>query len=722
MAEDINTFLRAFEKVRRSSHKDSNQYVALCPAHDDNKQSLSIKYDPSKDKIALWCHAGCRTEDVLSAVGKDWSAIQPEKEVKAPPKWHYTYVDGKKYELTAEYPYRDSEGHYLCSKLRYENKELHKKDFRFGRLINNELEYGKGGAAPTLYNLPELVKAIKDRKTVYYVEGEKDVETLRKMGITAVSAGSVSDWKSDYAQYFIGAEEVVIIVDRDEPGKKLADHVSRDLRGIVYRHKVITPSGSNHGDVTDYLTEEGGTKESLFELVNDSSQIFARWVGDKGKINPDLLAAEYMKSNSLFLARNPGTKSDIIFLYRNGVYHKLSDTELAGEIRKWIPVGVARPDTISQVVKLIIYSAPELPYDALNADEQYINLRNGLMNIHTGELTKHKPDLISTLQLDCNYRPGATAPEWKKFVRSLCYDPEAEEPDEEMIRVLQEWTGFILSPIYGYRIKKSLLLYSALGNSGKSVFMNVIIGMLGNDAMANVDFESLGSSRWATGNAFGKRLLAIGDEGGESINSSKIFKQMTGGDPVEAEFKGMQHFTYKFIGVICAACNLLPFFNDDKGNHVSERLMLLNCRHTIPMDERDPLYTDKLLEEKDGIFIWAMEGLRRFLDNGMKFSPCNSADALMDEYRARHDTMYAFINDRIDVTGNRSDYILKSNFQDMYRNYCQELDRTPLSKDNIKQRLASIGIPEKFRDGYAAYIGIKEKPFTEILSDRYPAF
>jgi len=715
MAEDIKTFLCSFQKVKGIKAAKPNQraWKCCCPAHYDKNPSLIITDDSANTgKILIYCQAGCKTEDVLSAVGKDWSAIQPEQEQKVPPKWHFKYENGNKYELVTEYPYRDPEGHYLYSKLRYENKDLREKTFVVGRVINNELEYGRGGAKPTLYNLPELQKAIKNRKTIYYCEGEKDVETLRKNGITAVSAGSVSDWKPEHASYFIGAEEVVIIADRDEPGKKLAEEVSRDLRGIVYRHKVITPSGSNHGDVTDYLTEEGGTRESLRELIKDSPVIFARWVGDKGKINPDLLAAEYMKRSNIFLARNPGTKSDIIFLYRGGVYHKLSDTELAGEIRKWLPVGVARPDTINQVVKLIVFSAPVRTYDEINADEHYINLRNGLLDIYTGELTEHRPDLISSLQLDCDFIPDAKASKWERFIESLCYDPETDEPDKEMIQVLQEWTGFILSPIYGYRIKKSLLLFSALGNSGKSVFMNVLIALLGNDAIANVDFESLGSSRWATGNAFGKRLLAIGDEGGESINSSKIFKQMTGGDPVEAELKGLQHFTYRFIGVICAACNLLPFFNDDKGDHVSERLMLLNCRHTIPMNERDPMYADKLLEEKDGIFMWAMAGLQRLLENDMRFSSCKSADALMDEYRSRHDTMYAFLHEGVyvEITNDRKDSIKKTTLEDLYAMYCENNDVTPLKRKNIKPRLASMGIITKNHSNIEVYIGVRAAP------------
>ena len=121
MSEDINTFLNSFRKVKRTGN---NQFLACCPAHDDKKASLSIAFNPGEQKIALHCHAGCRTEDILSAIGKDWSAVMPEQENRVSPKWHTKYENGIKYEFTVEYPYRDVNGHYLYSKLRYENKDL----------------------------------------------------------------------------------------------------------------------------------------------------------------------------------------------------------------------------------------------------------------------------------------------------------------------------------------------------------------------------------------------------------------------------------------------------------------------------------------------------------------------------------------------------------------------------------------------------------------------
>ena len=144
MAEDINTFLSAFQRVKEIRAKKPNQrsWQCCCPAHRDETPSLTITDDTaSSGKILLHCHANCRAEDILSAVGKDWSAVNPEEENRIPPKWHIKYDNGYKYEFVTAYSYRDLEGHYLYSKIRYENKDLHKKIFSFGKVNNRTKRY-----------------------------------------------------------------------------------------------------------------------------------------------------------------------------------------------------------------------------------------------------------------------------------------------------------------------------------------------------------------------------------------------------------------------------------------------------------------------------------------------------------------------------------------------------------------------------------------------------
>lgn len=701
MSVDFSSFIGRFDYAKETP-RGSGQWLCRCPAHDDRKASLSIKNDAAGDRILVHCQAGCDTEDVLSAVGYTMRDIQPGDPARPLEPWEKN--------LTAEYRYKTSDGRYLYSKLRYEGEGIQGKDIRYARIENGHYTPGKGDVDPLLYNLSALRHAIKLGKTIYYVEGEKDVETLRKYGLTATTAGGVADWKSVFANEFLGAKEVVIIADRDAPGRDLAEQVSRDIRHVVVENKVITPSGIQRGDVTDYLTEEGGTIAGLNDIIKSADPIPATWL-IKERVNVDLLAAEILERESIFVARDPGKKSDILYWYDHGVYRQTSETEAAARIRMWLPVGRGSPEIISKAVKMILYSAEAKNFDEIDADERFINLHNGLLDIHSGKLRKHDPSVISALQLNCDFDESARCPTWEGFVDDLCKDPEKDAVDIEMRNVLQEFTGFAFSAIYGKRIKKALLLNAFQGNTGRSVFLNVIGAIIGGSSVANVSFQEMGSSRWAGSRAHGKRALIIGDDGGNKIESSKTFKEMTGGDITKAEYKGKDAFDYEYRGVIIAACNTLPFFEDDRGNHIAERLLLLNFRNVIKKELRDPMLSEKLLTEKDGIFQWAWHGLQRFLDNGMRFSPCESADALMQDYRARHDNLYAFLLDRCDVTGNRADTIKKTELESAFNSFCLERDLKAISKKNITVRLASLGVPLVTRHGYSVYVGVRFKAF-----------
>ncbi len=49
-------------------------YQALCPAHDDHEPSLSVS-EGEDGRALVRCFAGCRTEDVVSALGLEMSDL-----------------------------------------------------------------------------------------------------------------------------------------------------------------------------------------------------------------------------------------------------------------------------------------------------------------------------------------------------------------------------------------------------------------------------------------------------------------------------------------------------------------------------------------------------------------------------------------------------------------------------------------------------------------------
>lgn len=111
-----------------------------------------------------------------------------------------------------------------------------------------------------------IQEAIDRQETVFYTEGEKDVNTLMEKGYTAVACGGSGDWKSDASILFQNAN-VIVLADNDKPGGKLASTVVKDLKGIVKSIKIIVPMPNTpKADITDYF-EEGHTVEEFKNLI-----------------------------------------------------------------------------------------------------------------------------------------------------------------------------------------------------------------------------------------------------------------------------------------------------------------------------------------------------------------------------------------------------------------------------------------------------------------------
>lgn len=192
--------------------------------------------------------------------------------------------------IVATYPYLDETGELLFEVVR-----LDPKSFRQRR------PDGAGGYVWNLkdvrqvpYHLPELLEAIGQERTVYIVEGEKDVDRLRRLNIPATcNAGGAGKWKLEFIEHFVGAD-VVIIPDNDDAGREHVDKVARALSPVATRVRVLMlPNLPRKGDVSDWL-DAGGTAEDLHRLADAApnwkpavvTRLPAVWWGDEDKQPP----------------------------------------------------------------------------------------------------------------------------------------------------------------------------------------------------------------------------------------------------------------------------------------------------------------------------------------------------------------------------------------------------------------------------------------------------
>jgi hypothetical protein len=63
--------------VRRTG---SARWLARCPAHEDRRPSLSIR-ELDDGRVLVHCFAGCEVESILGAVGLEFDALFPDREV-----------------------------------------------------------------------------------------------------------------------------------------------------------------------------------------------------------------------------------------------------------------------------------------------------------------------------------------------------------------------------------------------------------------------------------------------------------------------------------------------------------------------------------------------------------------------------------------------------------------------------------------------------------------
>lgn len=712
-----------------------SEYHCRCPAHEDLKASLHITQGADPDgygstKILMHCKAGCSNASILKALGASWSAINGRNQFEAIRKKIIKhYKDDERLsgaDVTNIYDYKDPEGNYLYSRIRFRFPDG-SKDMRYARINyrTESINYSRG-CDPVPYNLPELVKSINEGYPVYIVEGEKDVHTLSdQLHYVATTAGSASDWKTDYSRYFRGAS-VIILPDNDKAGRDAVQKIQRDLLKYAFQVKVVYTSQQEHGDVTDYL-EEGHTAGDLKELIRGHEWQYATWVtdGKKQTINPDLLANCIEQNEKYLIVRLPNDKSDSKFTYSHGVYNKVNNNQFTADvIRPYIPRGRATSNMMDNIRKLLLTAGTHcIKYNDLDSDERYINVKNGLLNIDSWELEPHRPDVLSTIQLDVEYQPGVRRMKnFERYIEDLVRDPDGSV-DEEKALVIQEYFGMIFSNVPVYKLKKALFMISFIGNTGKSSLMRVCNSILGEGKAAAIDLKDLdggSGNRFMLGAMRGKRLIECGDQSSAVINDSSTFKRLTGGDLQKIEEKGIQGDYFVYTGGVVICSNQIPYFADDHGKHMVDRMQIIPLQHTVI--KKDSELEERIIKEKTAVFNWFMEGLKRVRENNYELTECTAVTEFMEEYRAGADSLYRYLITEYEITNNIKDIIQKSEFDEAYHQWCGRMNARPkedhvheILRKNIKKRMISYGvsvIPKAHingHDGVPCYSGIKKR-------------
>lgn len=244
-------------------------------------------------------------------------------------------------------------------------------------------------------------------------------------------------------------------------------------------------------------------------------------------------------ANKLATILNMRIYNDTIYLYSNGWYQRLSDTELNRTIRSACPIDIQMIGTrkIFEDAKTLLLADSRLLADPYRGTE-VVCVCNGLYEIAAGTLLPHTPDLFLISCVDVWLSPEKalpTTPCWDHFLDF------AMGGDPDLIERVHQMFGYILSnDVKG----KAFFVVQGVSGSGKSVLLSVLKSMYHPHLVSVIPPNKLGE-RFTGSGLIGKVINIAGDIPDRPLpqEAAALIKALTGRDSVtvEEKYKAISH-------------------------------------------------------------------------------------------------------------------------------------------------------------------------------------
>ena len=340
-------------------------------------------------------------------------------------------------------------------------------------------------------------------------------------------------------------------------------------------------------------------------------------------------------------------------------------------IEEYVTSGLSKKVTnILETIKLLAFSDP------FPIEQDCIHLQNGVYHLPDGSFQESR--LFCQNRLPVKYDPKAASPDrWLTFLHELLDDAD--------IPTLQEYLGYCLIP--STKGQKMLMLIGK-GGEGKSrigVVMNAIFGF----NMNTTSIQKVENNRFARADLEGKLLMVDDDLDMNALTKTNYVKSIVTAElRMDLERKKEQSYQGQlYVRFLCFGNGALTALHD-RSDGFFRRQIILTTRDKPADRFDDPFLAEKLIAEKEGIFLWMLDGMRRLIANHYHFTISQRAkDNISSAVRDANNIL-----DFLDSEGYvafKADYESSTkNLYAAYKRWCEDNAENPLSPKSFANQLS----------------------------------
>lgn len=358
---------------------------------------------------------------------------------------------------------------------------------------------------------------------------------------------------------------------------------------------------------------------------------------------------------------------------------------------------------------LRMFSEVQVTLDDINSNPWLLNCTNGTVDLKTGLKRPHERDDLITQLLPAEFDLNAECPIWIEFLETVQPDPAVRE-------YLQRVAGTML---VGLAMEVPVLVFFGVGANGKSVFVEVLRGVLGDDYSVSLPSAAITAHASRPDDQerslvpiVDKRLVTVLELGeGRSLNEPLI-KALVSGEtvPIRRLWAEQQQTTPRGTLILTSNHRLNVSGTDDG---IWRRVREVPFPVQIPEAERDPGLRARILErEAAGVLAWMCRGFRAWQESGSLAEPAAVTEATAI-YRDEQDEIGAFFA----ACCSESEALRcpAKRLRKAFVFWCDEQGEKPISPKRVGSRLRRRGFDSTKSHGVKMWIGFDVRP--ELMAE-----